>query len=108
MKNEYLLHIMGTSTLKNIQLRVESDLKDQAESVLTELGFDMPTAIRIFLKKLIRTRAIPFPVSADTSSYLNDFEHEAIRAREETRDPRNRCGPFADADKMIASLRRKK
>jgi len=106
MKNEYILHVMVAS--KNIQLRVESDLKAQAESVLAELGFDIPTAIRIFLKKLVRTRAIPFPVSADASSYLADFESETMRAREEALDPRNLHGPFASADKMIASLRRKK
>jgi len=94
--------------LKNIQLRVESDLKVQAESVLAELGFDMPTAIRVFLKKLVRTRSIPFPVSADTTSYLGDFETEALRAKEEAADLRNWRGPFASADKMIASLRRKK
>ena len=44
----------------------------------------------------------------NTSSYLADFESEAMRAREEARDPRNLHGPFASADKMIASLRRKK
>ena len=49
--------------LTNINVRVESDVKSEAQNVLTSLGLDMTTAINIFLRQTIRQRGIPFAVT---------------------------------------------
>ena len=36
-----------------IQVRVEEDLKRDAMKVLDKIGIDMPTAIRVFLKRIV-------------------------------------------------------
>ena len=43
-----------------IQVRLEKDLKKNADKVLSGLGLDVPSAIRIFLTKVVSTNSIPF------------------------------------------------
>ena len=53
-------------SLSNINVRVESNLKEQAQQTFTALGMDMTTAINIFLRQTIRVKGIPFPIVADS------------------------------------------
>ena len=36
-----------------VQIRVDEDLKNEATSIFEQLGLDLPTAFRIFLKKSV-------------------------------------------------------
>jgi len=47
---------------KTIQVRVDDELKDLADSLFASLGMDTSTAIRIFLKAALDTGGIPFDV----------------------------------------------
>lgn len=47
----------------NINIRTDSELKIKAQSVLTDLGFDMSTAINVFLNQVVYKQAIPFEIS---------------------------------------------
>ena len=42
---------------------MDESLRADATSVAEQLGLDLPTAIRMFLKKMVAERAIPFPLS---------------------------------------------
>lgn len=48
-----------------IQLRVDDDLKQQATKVFEELGLDLSTAIRIFLKRSVMKNGLPFGMIND-------------------------------------------
>ena len=50
---------MSSTTL---QIRIDEGLKEQAVSLFERLGLDLPTAIRIFLKKSVAEDGIPFDV----------------------------------------------
>lgn len=54
---------MGPMT-KTLQIRVDEDLRMEADGVLREMGLDLPSAIRIFLTKVVTTRSIPFDLIA--------------------------------------------
>ena len=92
--------------IKNIQLRLDEGLKKKAERVLDEIGLDMPTALRLFLTKLVKTRSIPFSVSADDDNFTSAQIKEILAAREEVRDSKNWIGSFDNAEDLIASLRK--
>lgn len=49
---------MSSSSL--IQIRVDDNLKKEVTDIYEQLGLDLPTAIRMFLKKSVVTRGIPF------------------------------------------------
>ncbi|KAF0095336.1 MAG: hypothetical protein E1N59_831 [Puniceicoccaceae bacterium 5H] len=50
--------------MKSLQVRVPDDLREQADAVLDEIGLDMSTAIRVYLKKIVQSRSIPFSLEA--------------------------------------------
>ena len=49
----------------NINIRVDNDIKKEAQDLFSSLGIDMTTAINIFLRQSIRVRSIPFPITAE-------------------------------------------
>ena len=51
--------------MAQISLRVDDDLKLNAERTLDEIGLSMSSAINIFLKTVVRENKIPFELSAD-------------------------------------------
>lgn len=55
-----------TTKKKNLQLRIDADLKDQADKLFEDLGTSTNDAVKMFLKKAIRTNSIPFEVSSYT------------------------------------------
>ena len=51
--------------MAQINLRVDDDVKRNAELTLNDIGLSMSAAINIFLKKVAREKRIPFELSAD-------------------------------------------
>ncbi|MCI9638671.1 MAG: type II toxin-antitoxin system RelB/DinJ family antitoxin [Emergencia sp.] len=49
----------------NLNIRIEKATKDQAERIFSELGFNMTTAINMFLRTAIREHGIPFELKLD-------------------------------------------
>ena len=53
---------MSTSSMN---IRMDSDVKNQAQKLFKEFGMDMTTAINVFLRQAIRERSIPFKIQLD-------------------------------------------
>lgn len=51
-----------------LQIRIDEELKNQASAVFTELGIDISTAIRMFLKKSVMVGGIPFETKLNEST----------------------------------------
>jgi len=51
--------------MSQISLRIDDDIKSNAERTLNDIGLSMSAAIIIFLKTVIRENKIPFELSAD-------------------------------------------
>ena len=45
-----------------MSIRMDSEVKHQAQALFSDFGLDMTTAINMFLKQSIRERAIPFRI----------------------------------------------
>ena len=52
-------------TMAQINLRVDDDVKRNAEQALNDIGLSMSTAINVFLRKVAREKRIPFELSAE-------------------------------------------
>ena len=52
----------GDLTMANnlLQLRIDEKLKQEATEIYSQLGLDLPTAIRIFLTRSVQMKGIPF------------------------------------------------
>jgi addiction module RelB/DinJ family antitoxin len=53
-------------TGNQVKGRIDPELKRQAEAVLEEIGLKPRAALELFYKQIIKRRAIPFPVLADS------------------------------------------
>lgn len=51
---------MATSVM---QIRIDDELKAKASAVFEQLGIDVPTAVRIFLKRAVLENGIPFSMT---------------------------------------------
>lgn len=53
-----------------MSIRLDSEVKEQAQQVFNSLGMDMTTAINIFLRQAIQYQGLPFDVRLDESKKL--------------------------------------
>ena len=51
----------------NLYARIEPDIKNQAESILSALGISVSNAINMFYKQIILQRGLPFEVKLPAS-----------------------------------------
>ena len=56
----------------SLTIRLDEDIKAQFSEVCESMGIPATTAITIFIRQVIRDRAIPFPVIADAKSNDTD------------------------------------
>ena len=61
---------MATKTA-NLYARIEPEVKDQAESILSSLGIPVSNAINMFYKQIILQRGLPFEVKLPTPQPVN-------------------------------------
>jgi len=54
------------SKTSNVSFRIDSNIKNQADRLFSELGLNMTTAFNIFLRQAVREGAIPFQVTVNT------------------------------------------
>lgn len=81
-----------------LQIRVDDDLKREADELFSDLGLDTPTAVRIFLKHAVKYHGMPFHVGQPVPNA------ETLAAMEDVRAQRNLTGPFRNAKELMTSL----
>lgn len=57
-------------------ISLDVDVKDRAQSILSELGLDLSTAVGLFLRQTIREKRIPFEVSLNVSGKADNHIDE--------------------------------
>ena len=73
MQSELYTNLFNMSTA-TLQIRVEDNLKEQAMALFERLGLDLPTAIRIFLKKSVAENGVPFEIKEKPRVSANGLE----------------------------------
>ena len=68
------------SETKTLNLRVDAELKQQAELIFSDLGIPTSTAINMFLHSVVRYGGIPFDLrlsanQLETLQAINDVNH---------------------------------
>ncbi len=66
---------MSTSLL---QVRIDDTLKNQAAEIFDNLGIDTSTAVRMFLKRVVKENGIPFSMTLPTKPYVAEHGYEAM------------------------------
>jgi DNA-damage-inducible protein J len=66
------------SKTANVLARVEPDIKEQAEEIMTKLGVPASVVINMLYKQIIMTRSIPFPLSIPGAPMARDEMDSAV------------------------------
>jgi len=65
--------------MSTIQVRITDCDKEEAQKILEELGLDLPTAIRMFLKKVQQSKGLPFDVSLEPERDENGLTKKQVK-----------------------------
>ncbi len=79
---------MAKNKQTTLQIRIDEQTKDQAKQILGELGLDMSSAIKLFLKNIIITESVPLELRSEKGmlserkcELLRDVALESAKAR---------------------------
>ena len=67
----------------NITIRIDADIKKDAESLFAKLGLNISSAVNVFFRQAVREQAIPFKIKAKTdeekyNEYFNDYNMKIL------------------------------
>ena len=82
----------------NVTIRVDEDLKKQADSLFSELGLNLTTAFNIFLRQSVREQQIPFQVSKNVPNSVT------LAAMETSERGEDLYGPFDSVSDLMETL----
>jgi len=89
-----------------ISVNIDSEVKQEAQKILSEIGMDLTTAIDLLLRTIVREERIPF--NLQTEKAYREASHGAYvraeleRAKLEAADPNTK---WRSHDEVMASLR---
>ena len=67
----------------NVNIRMDKEIKEQADRLFSELGFNLTTAVNTFVKQALRDRAIPFYIKASYPQQGRSNLKKAFREAQE-------------------------
>jgi len=82
----------------NLNIRVDEELKRNAEKIFNELGLNMSTAMNIFLRYSVRYGGIPFELRVDKPN------SETLSAIDDVNNNRNMSKIFNSVDDLMDDL----
>ena len=85
----------------NINIRMDSELKQQFEAFCSDVGMTMTTAFNLSTKKVVRENRIPFEISGDIP---NAETVEAIDEVQGMKAEPTIGRTYSDVDQMMADL----
>jgi len=90
-----------------IKFREETEIKRKAAAIFKSFGLDTSTAIRMFLRQVVRTRKIPLVLE---SGYTGEGERIILKAKRELDEDlkAGRVRSYRDIDLAVAALRSRK
>ncbi len=84
----------------NISIRMDSELKKQADLLFEELGMNITTAFNIFVRQTLREGKIPFDISINNPNKRTVAA--MIEAERIAKDPSIKG--YSDMDELFADL----
>lgn len=89
---------MAAKADTSMTIRMNSEVKQQAQQIFADIGMDMTTAINVFLRQAIRYKGFPFEVTLNNP---NDVTLAAMDAAENDEDM---YGPFDSIESLMEAL----
>ena len=97
---------MTTLNNTSMTIRINSDIKNQAQELFSELGLDLSSAVNAFFRQSIREGGIPFAITTDTTDYKKSHapNHATRKALRRSAKGKSLIGPFNTAEELMEYL----
>ena len=86
----------------NVSIRMDTELKAQADELFAELGMNLSTAFNIFVRQSLREGGIPFEIRTDRPN--KETIAAMLEAENIAKDPN--VEGYTDLDEMFADLKK--
>ena len=86
----------------NVSIRMDTELKAQADELFAELGMNLSTAFNIFVRQSLREGGIPFKIRTDRPN--KETIAAMLEAENIAKDPKVKG--YTDLDEMFADLKK--
>ena len=86
-----------------IQARVDAESKKQAENILAQMGMTLNDAVRMLVKQIIHSRALPFQPHIAYDEPNEELEKILKRTEADIQSGKVH-GPFLSTEETIAEL----
>ncbi len=86
---------------KSTNIKIDQEIKEQAQKLFASLGMDMTTAVNIFLRQAIKEQAIPFRIGEPVP---NAETLEALEEVKEMKKNPEKYRGYTDVDEMMKEL----
>ena len=80
----------------NVTLRVDKELKEQADALFEDMGLSLNTACRMFLKRAVQEQRIPFEVRR--------ADRKTLKAISDAEQEKNVSDGFDSVDELMEEL----
>ena len=82
----------------NVTIRMDKELKKQADELFLALGLNLSTAIGVFCRQAVRQGKIPFELAIDKPNA------ETLAAIDDVNNNRNMSKTYDDIDELMRDL----
>ena len=80
----------------NVTLRVDKELKEEADALIEDMGLSLNTACRMFLKRAVQEQRIPFEVRRP--------DRKTLRAISDAEQEKDLSPSFDSVDELMEDL----
>ncbi len=82
----------------NVTIRVDEEIKKQADDLFSDLGMSLSTALNIFLRQSVREQRLPFEISRNVPNTAT------LAAMEAAENDEDLYGPFDSVESLMEAL----
>ena len=87
--------------MATLQIRIDDNIKAEADNLFSSLGLDTSTAVRMFISASLEHDGLPFAVKRKNE---RSPKSDLIEAMDDVRNKKNLHGPFASAEEAVRSM----
>jgi addiction module RelB/DinJ family antitoxin len=70
------MYVRGVNEMAQINIRMDSKLKEETESILSELGLNMSIAVNMYARQIVRQKGIPFPLVLEAGTVTDSVRQK--------------------------------
>ena len=65
--------------MAQVNIRLDDNLKEKADSLFEELGLNMTTAVNLFVRQVVRQGGIPFEITTRIDPFYSESNMNVLR-----------------------------